>query len=297
LEFLSPANGWDVRCRTLDGTSVAATFDLSEQFPSVALDQITPSCDTLESQFVVAWDERPAAFATTSDIRVATLYSIDGGLALNEGDFSVSPGLHLDARPRIVAMEGSDEYSEHTLVVFDRDAGGPNDIRGARYDAPAGGPVTTFCAGDGAGIACPCGNNGAAGRGCASSMSALGALLSATGGARIYDSPFQLDVSGLPSSTTVLFFQGTAAAAAGAGTLFGDGKRCASGTVIRLGTKTASLGEASYPGPGDLPVYQQGLVPLSGAVRFYQAWYRNSAAFCTEATFNPSNGLRVQWVP
>jgi len=291
------ANGWDVRCRTLDGTSVAATFDLSEQFPSVALDQITPSCDTVQSQFVVAWDERPAGVATTSDIRVATLFSVDGGLALNEGDFSVSPGLHLDARPRIVAMEGSDEYDEHTLVVFDRDAGGPNDVRGARYDAPSGGPVTTFCAGDGTGIACPCGNSGAAGRGCASSVNPLGALLSATGGARIYDEPFQLDVTGLPSSTTVLFFQGTTVSAGGAGTVFGDGKRCASGTVVRLGIKTASGGAASYPGAGDLAVYQQGSVPFSGAVRFYQAWYRNNAAFCTDATFNLSNGLRVQWVP
>ncbi len=291
------ANGWDVRCRTLDGTSVVTTFDLSEQFASVALDQITPSCDTVQSQFVVAWDERPAGAATTSDIRVATLYSVDGDLALNEGDFSVSPGLQLEARPRIVAMEGSDQYDEYTVVVYDRDAGGPNDVRGARYDAPSGGPVTTFCAGDGTGVACPCGNSGAAGRGCASSVNALGALLTATGGARIYDEPFQLDVVGLPSSTTVLFFQGTTAAAAGAGTVFGDGKRCASGTVIRLGTKTASLGAASYPGAGDLPVYQKGSVPLPGAVRFYQAWYRNSAAFCTESTFNLSNGLRVQWIP
>lgn len=293
----SGANGWDIRCRTLDGTSVAATFDLSAQFQNVALDQITPSCDTVQSQFVVAWDERPSGAATTSDIRVATLYSVDGGLALNEGDFSVSPGLHLDARPRIVAKEGSDDYQLHTLVVFDRDAGGPNDVRGARYDAPAGGPVATFCAGDGTGAACPCGNDGAPGRGCANSFDPLGARLSATGGARIYDEPFQLDVVGLPSSTTVLFFQGTTVAGAGAGTVFGDGKRCASGTIVRLGTKTASLGEASYPGAGDPPVYQQGLVPLSGGQRFYQAWYRNNAPFCTAATFNLSNGLSVHWVP
>jgi hypothetical protein len=29
----------------------------------------------------------------------------------------------------------------------------------------------------------------------------------------------------------------------------------------------------------------------------YQVWYRNASAFCTPATFNLTNGLRVTWVP
>jgi hypothetical protein len=29
----------------------------------------------------------------------------------------------------------------------------------------------------------------------------------------------------------------------------------------------------------------------------YQAWFRNSAAYCTSSTFNLSNGLRATWLP
>jgi len=31
--------------------------------------------------------------------------------------------------------------------------------------------------------------------------------------------------------------------------------------------------------------------------RFYQAWLRNAAAFCTSQTFNLTNGVEVQWTP
>jgi hypothetical protein len=29
--------------------------------------------------------------------------------------------------------------------------------------------------------------------------------------------------------------------------------------------------------------------------RWYQVWYRNAAGFCTPATFNLSNAVRVDW--
>ena len=33
------------------------------------------------------------------------------------------------------------------------------------------------------------------------------------------------------------------------------------------------------------------------AIRYYQVWYRNAAAFCTPSTFNTSNGYAVTWQP
>jgi hypothetical protein len=51
----------------------------------------------------------------------------------------------------------------------------------------------------------------------------------------------------------------------------------------------------SYPGVGDLPVSVKGGVALDGVTRSYQVWYRNAGSFCTSATFNLSNGLRVDW--
>jgi hypothetical protein len=66
--------------------------------------------------------------------------------------------------------------------------------------------------------------------------------------------------------------------------------------LIRLGTRTSTLGTASYPGPLDPPVSVRGSITVPGE-RHYQVWYRNAAAFCTSATFNLTNALRGLWVP
>jgi hypothetical protein len=169
----------------------------------------------------------------------------------------------------------------------------PFEIVWARFTVGTSG--TVYCSGDGSGTACPCGNAGAPGNGCASSVDALGAHLGATGAASIASDTFVLVGSNMPNSSA-LYFQGTSQTAGGAGSVFGDGLRCASGSVIRLGTKTNAGGSSSYPAAGDAPVSVKG-VNSAGAVRDYQIWYRNAAAFCTIATFNLSNGLQVTWAP
>jgi hypothetical protein len=154
-------------------------------------------------------------------------------------------------------------------------------------------PGVVFCPGDGTGTACPCANNGAANNGCANSVNAQGVHLGATGTASIAGDTVQLLHTGGPNSS-VLFFQGTTQLAAGAGSAFGDGKRCAGGTIIRLGTKNAAGGAAQYPEVGDQPVAMRGQVMVPGT-RTYQSWYRNAAAFCTSSTFNLSNGYEIAW--
>ena len=152
--------------------------------------------------------------------------------------------------------------------------------------------LSSYCFGDGSGVACPCGNNGAAGRGCASSVNPDGALLRGFGAARLANDTFVLQSSGLPN-TPVLFFQGTQQT----GATFGDGLRCASGTLVRLGTGNASSGIASHPRAGDPAISVRGGIAQAGQVRHYQAWYRNAAAFCTASTFNLTNGLSATWQP
>ncbi len=152
-----------------------------------------------------------------------------------------------------------------------------------------------YCFGDGSGTACPCGNAGTAGNGCASSVNASGGLLSSSGVPSVANDSFVLTASGLPSSSA-LYFQGTARTAAGAGAAFGDGLRCAGGTVIRLGTKTNVGGTSSYPEAGNASISVKGL-DSAGNVRDYQCWYRNAAAFCTPSTFNLTNGLEITWAP
>jgi len=152
--------------------------------------------------------------------------------------------------------------------------------------------VASLCAGDGTAAACPCANPGGVGEGCANSFG-FGALLSATGGAAVSADSLTLSAS-VPGTTTTMFLQSTQVQGAGQGIAFGDGLRCVNGTILRLGSGGAAGGMAQYPRAGDPPISVRGVVP-SGATRYYQAWYRNAAAFCTPASFNLSNALQVDW--
>ena len=158
------------------------------------------------------------------------------------------------------------------------------------------GGATTECAGDGTGTPCPCGNNGASGRGCANSANPNGALLTASGTASVANDSLVLHATGM-SNGTVLFFEGSSMLNAGAGAIFDDGLRCAASPTIRLGTKIVAGGAAQYPVAGDSSISIKGLVPAIGGTRIYQAWYRDSASFCTAATSNLTNAISVLWAP
>ncbi|MCY2960691.1 MAG: hypothetical protein NTY35_11045 [Planctomycetota bacterium] len=153
-------------------------------------------------------------------------------------------------------------------------------------------PVTAFCFGDTGN--CPCANVGAAGNGCPNSVSTAGANLSVTGVASLAADTLVLAGSAMPNSSA-LYFQGTAQANAGLGTVFGDGLRCAAGSIIRLGTKQNVVGASQYPAVGDATVSVRGSVTAAGSSRTYQVWYRNAAAFCNAETFNLTNGVQIVW--
>jgi hypothetical protein len=161
---------------------------------------------------------------------------------------------------------------------------------------PNGVPV---CLGDGTGAACPCGNVGAVGHGCASSVVSSGALLTAYCQSMLTADTLLLHGSGMPVVGTCLYLQGTTALNGGNGAAFGDGLRCAGGSVIRLATKTNVNGASQYPAAGDQPISIRGLIPPgTTSTRVYQCWYRNAALFCVaSAAFNLSNGVTIQWAP
>jgi hypothetical protein len=83
----------------------------------------------------------------------------------------------------------------------------------------------------------------------------------------------------------------------GMGVPFGDGKRCVTGAIARIGLKSHVSGSVSYPELGDASISVQGHVPFAGTTRYYQAWYRDPATFCTSDTFNLTNGIAVYWAP
>lgn len=156
------------------------------------------------------------------------------------------------------------------------------------------GTGTPTCFGDGSGNACPCGNSSAVGSmsGCLNSLGVGGRLI-AEGTARISADTLLLRGTQMPNSSA-LFFQGTNPQAGGAGVPFGDGLRCIAGAIVRLAIHTNSAGESTYPAVGESVISVRGGVALPG-VRWYQAWFRNAAPFCTPATFNLTNAVRIEW--
>ena len=80
--------------------------------------------------------------------------------------------------------------------------------------------------------------------------------------------------------------------------MFGDGVRCTGGTLLRLRTKVNSGGASSFPDSVETITLSArgGVTPGSGARRYYQTYYRNSAAlFCPPETFNVTNGVQIDW--
>lgn len=144
---------------------------------------------------------------------------------------------------------------------------------------------TAFCSGDGSGGACPCGNTGASGSGCANSTGA-GAILTAFGDAIVGADTVVLTARQCPATTLGLFFSGQNA---GTPAPFGDGLRCVNGGIRRLGIVPTTAGTATSN------VVLSAVEGLSGGeIRHYQFWYRNVLGPCG-AGFSTTNGVSIQW--
>ena len=159
-------------------------------------------------------------------------------------------------------------------------------------------PGTAYCFGDNLPgtltAVCPCLNFGAPGNGCASSFNANGANLTAAGTVAADD--VVLLGSGMNPTGNCIFLKGDTDNPLGE--TFGDGLRCATGTLIRLRTKPLSAGAASFPDTADtITLSARGGTPVgSGLTGYYTVYYRNAAAaFCPPATFNAANGYAITW--
>jgi hypothetical protein len=212
-----------------------------------------------------------------------------------------SPLTATTGSPISIDPPGTPVNSLSSFFVIDDGLGNPTSV--VTYPITSGSIVnagnsafgTVVCAADNAYWSCPCSNNTNSYSGCRNSVNAVGASLENSGLPQVSADQARLDVTGMPPSTVCLFFQGTSFASPALA--FGDGLRCATGSIVRLGTVGAVNGTASYPGPNDPALHLTGSIPGAGGVRTYQAWYRNAAAYCTSATFNLSNGLEVSWTP
>ncbi len=154
-----------------------------------------------------------------------------------------------------------------------------------------------YCFGDGSGTPCPCGNNGAPGRGCGNSQNGFGGLLWSNGNPSIANDTVHMTVSGVNLNATMLLYQGTIPLV---GVPFGDGLRCVAGNTRRLKIQPALCGnrEFGYGVPGDAPISVSGGLGGPGTV-YYQVRYRDAnPTFCSvPALFNWTNGYQLTWVP
>jgi hypothetical protein len=167
-------------------------------------------------------------------------------------------------------------------------------------DRGAGSAITPFCFGDGSGTACPCDNTGYAGRGCQNSSATGGALSTAAGVASLSADTVQIISAGELPTALSIYLQGSTPIAP---VNFGDGLRCAGGSLKRMYVKRASGGVVTAPQGGDPSVSSRSAalgdpLPL-GATRIYQVYYRDpNPSFCPNppgGTFNVSNAIAVAW--
>ena len=156
-----------------------------------------------------------------------------------------------------------------------------------------------FCFGDGTVDPCPCFNDGGPGRGCANSgAGSTGALLQSSG--TTVPDTVVLSASGERPTALSIFLQGDVRLTRPVA--FGDGLRCAAGSLKRLSVKNAVGGVATYPESGDPSVSARSAAlgdPIpSGALRVYQTYYRDAnTGFCPNpgSTFNATQAIQLAW--
>ncbi len=152
------------------------------------------------------------------------------------------------------------------------------------------GPGVVYCHCDGEGGWPACGNFAYWGQGCRNSTGS-GAELRSHGSAGVAADDLSFEATRLVPGQPALLFAGVNPVAQGAGVSFGDGLRCAGGSLVRLGVAVPdALGTAAWgPGLGAAA----GWAP--GETRYFQAWYRDPQGGPCGSGFNLSNGLRVDF--
>ena len=191
----------------------------------------------------------------------------------------------IDASGRVMLFGGNSSPDATNMILF------------LRVEEPVG---TAFCFGDGAGSACPCGNENdgsrASGRaGCTGSAGAGGGALGAAGSASVSDQFLHLVAEGLGPNRPCLFIQANSQLNGGNGTPFGGGLRCVGGAVKRLVVRTSDLTGTATTFGVNLPLQggHGAFVTLA-----YQAWYRDPVpgGSCNSG-FNFTNAIEISWLP
>jgi Tol biopolymer transport system component len=243
---------------------------------------------------LVGGDVNAAADVHVRDLTAGTLELVSlatGGMQGN-GD-SAEASISADGRNVAFAADAMNLVSGDTnaatdVFLRDRDADG----------------FTSVCTpGQGGVIACPCSNPPAGtDRGCENSSGTGGASLSASGFAYLSIDSLVFTTGGERPTALSIVLQGNALAASGL--VYGQGVRCAAGSLKRLYTRTASGGSITAPdfGAGDPTVSARSAAagdPIqAGESRWYLVYYRDPIVLggcAATSTFNATDTGRVDW--
>jgi hypothetical protein len=154
-------------------------------------------------------------------------------------------------------------------------------------------PGSPYCTGDGSGTACPCGNVGNVGQGCANSAGA-GAVLFATGNPSISADTLALWVNGAPGTKPGLILRGASITNGGLGIVVGDGLLCTAGQTARSHVQITAAGSTVFTNFQGQPF---GAWSYGAGVNVnYQFWYRDPAGPCGGG-FNFTNAWALVWLP
>lgn len=148
-------------------------------------------------------------------------------------------------------------------------------------------PDLPFCYGNGAHLACPCGNTAPllARSGCLNSTG-LGGRLDTLGSSSLALNDLTFTASQMPSMTYCILFAGTDLVPEA---VTGDGLRCVGGSIIRLGVLQANGGGVASWGPG----LNATLNWASGSTLRFQVWYRDAFVGPCGTHFNVTNAAQI----
>jgi len=160
-------------------------------------------------------------------------------------------------------------------------------------------PGSPYCFGDpGSGTPCPCNNDNdgsVPGSGCDNGVFASGAQLLGSGQASLASDTLVLTATHVQPNTSGLFFQ--ADNDLSPSLVWGDGLRCAGGSLKRIQVRFSDASGTSYT--TKVISTKVGNI-TAGVTKYYQCWYRsdlNPPCGLGVNDFNASNGYAVTWTP
>ncbi|MBK7641947.1 MAG: hypothetical protein IPJ19_02680 [Planctomycetes bacterium] len=264
-------------------------------------DQIHPAADTDGVHFAYSYSEAFSTSTTDYDIYVATVDTVNSQLQMGEFQQNLAFSTTHEDFPRMCSRQGAGGSGRELGLAWS-DTGGTNlgNIEGGTYGTS---DFAKICSPGFNGVsACPCSQISQLGKGCDNSSFTGGASLEGFGGASISVDTAYFVTSGEKPTATSIVSQGNALLANGVS--FGQGVRCAGGTLKRLYTKTAVAGSITAPTGGDPSIHNRSATlgdPLAaGSTRYYYVYYRDPSVLgscASNLTFNSTDTVQVIWRP